>query len=336
MTAQPAQPDLSVYANIDPDDIYNAGGTSLTFFYTGTMYAKPYPTNHDDMLREDKAMFFDVFPDLEGVLPPSMIGDFLSFGRITDNSRLEAILRKANYEPDEVRRVGGSRGKALNFGDALLGRVGDYQGNLVMALWQSTTNEYFNDALENLEFLAPIRSQFGRRLNEMVVVGINESPRFWREFAPEQTIEPLTGSDVDTAQASDVETLKKKYKNSYEIAGGTYTVRDLGYMRGRVHSAVKTGPEYQQIMHVLCSDDLLKHPELQDYRPASCPRKDGDSWTPPQTKAQSWLDKTRELYTKEKDQGKEPSTGLLYPAWRAHSEIRKICLTFRDFLILDA
>ena len=331
----PTQPDLTVYAGIDPDDIYNAGGNSLTFFYTGNMYAMPYPTNHDDMLRENRELFFDVFPDLEGNLPLSLIPDFLSFGGMTNNPRLEAAIQQAGLDPDEVRRVRGSRGKALQFGDALLGRVGDYQGDLVMALWQPTENEWFEEALGDENFLAPIRRAF-RGLNDMIVVGMGEEPQFWRvlrgEPVEEPQQQPIDPATTDTSLAANDETVKKKYR----INGQDYTKAELGTMRGQLHSSPRMSDDWARASAVLCSDDLLQYPELRDYRPAICGPRSGEKWAPPpRTSAQKWLDKTRELYTKEKEQGKQPSTGLLYPAWRAHSESRRTRLTFRDFMLLD-
>ncbi len=331
----PTQPDLSVYSGIDPDDIYNAGGNSLTFFYTGRMYAMPYPTNHDDMLRENRQLFYDVFPDLEGVLPPSMIGDFLSFGRATNNPRLEAAIRQARMNPDEIRLVGGSRGKALKFGDALLGRVGDYQGDLVMALWQPTENEWFEEALGDPRFLGPIRAAF-RGLNDMVVVGMGEEPQFWRTLKGEPVEEPqpqpVNPATTDTALAAGDETVKKKYR----IGGQDYTLDELGTMRGQLHSSPRMSDDWARASSVLCSDDLWNYPELRSFRPAICGPRPGEEWAPrPRSSAEKWLDKTRELYTKEKVQGREPSTGLLYPAWRAHSESRRTRLTFRDFMLLD-
>jgi len=328
MTQQIQQPDLSVYAGIDPDTIYNAGGDSLTFFYTGTMYARPYPTNHDDMLREDSEMFYDVFPDLKRVLPPNMIGDFLSYGRSSNNPRLESMIQQAGLDPFEVRQTGGSRGKALKFGDALLGRVGELHGDVVMALWQDTSDEYFDDALSNNAFIAPIRQRFGN-LNEMIVVGKGEEPRFWKELAGEVTpVSPQTPqAGVDTQRINADKTQKKKY----DIAGGQYTREELGTMRGKLHSSPRMSDDWSQTSSVLCSDDLLKYPELSDYRPAFC----NGIGTKSRSSAEKWVDKTRELYTKEKASGNQPSTGLLYPAWRAHSESRKP-LTFRDFLVLDA
>jgi len=326
---QQVQPDLSVYAGIDPDTIYNAGGESLTFFYTGTMYVRPYPTNHDDMLREDSEMFYDVFPDLKRVLPQSLIGDFLSFGRSSNSPRLESILQQVGLNPFEVRQIGGSRGKALKFGDALLGRVGELHGDLVMALWQDTNDEYFEDALGSKEFIAPIQRQF-RNLSEMIVVGKGEQPQFWKDLTGDITTDfPQAPSQagVDTQKGVSDETLKKKY----DIAGGQYTQSDLVTMRGKLHSSPQMSPEWAAASNVLCSDDLLKYPELKDYRPAFC----NGIGTKSRNTSQKWLDKTRELYTNDKAMGKKPSTGLLYPAWRAHSESRKP-LTFRDFLITDA
>lgn len=326
---QQVQPNLSVYAGIDPDTIYNKGGDSLTFFYTGRMYTQPYPTNHDDMLRDNPEMFYDVFPDFKEVLPQNLIGQFLSFGRSSNNPRLESILQQVGLDPFEVRQTNGSRGKALKFGDALLGRVGELYGDLVMALWQDTNDEYFDDALGSNEFIAPIQRQF-RNLSEMIVVGKGEQPQFWKTLAEDITDSPPESSSqigIDTRKSVSDETQKKKY----DIAGGQYTKAELGTMRGQLHSLPRMSADWSKASSILCSDDLLKYPELKDYRPAFC----NGIGTKSLSNSEKWLDRTRSLYKNDKAMGKKPSTGLLYPAWRAHSESRKP-LTFRSFLLIDA
>lgn len=318
------QADLSVYAGMDPDDIYNSGGKSLTFFYTGTMYTQPYPINHDDMLRQDSEMFFDVFPDLQGLLPEHLIGSFLSFGRNTQNPQLESIVQQAGMDPMEVRRTGGSRGKAIKFGDALLGRVGEYRGDVVMALWQPIQNEYFQDAVSNPNFLAPIQKAFGN-LSELIVVGMGNQPQAWASLsnikASTHSASP-SQSGIDTKRTDET-------KKKFEIDGQQYSKADLDILRGKLHNAPQMSSDWLKAKTVLCSTDLLKYTELRPYRPAICDVQDA----PRLSRSQQWVNRSKELYLKQSQAGQQPSSAMLYPAWRAHSENHQ--LSFRDFLALN-
>lgn len=330
----PTGADISVYSDVDPDVLYESGGQSLTFFYTGKMIARPFPTNHEDMLNDPK-VFYEVFPDFEGVLPPRMIKLFLYY---EDERRrhpdLDSILTSAGMDPARVKATNGCRGKALKFGDALIGRVGIYQNDLILALWNKK-HENFDYALEDAAFVKPIASKWGRYLKEMIVVGEDNDPAYWSELGG--TVNDDTDADDsglgDTPKASaSGDTVKgsEDSKKKYTIKGREYSLDELGYMRGRMHSAPRMSGEWKSYFNVLCSDDMLKYPELQGYRPSAC-------YTGQKSPSSSerWLDSTRKLYDKEREEGKEPSTGLLYPAWRAHSESTGRSPTFREFLIMD-
>lgn len=315
---QQLQPDLSVYAKTDPDNIYiKDDGTSLTFIYTpqGNMYVRRYPETHEDMLN-DENIFREIFPYLEK-LPKGLIHDFLHFGS-WQSPRIESALREilgSKFEPqvvddwiDRFRKIKGSRGKALNFSRAVLGRAGNYQGDLLLSFWPSVGS--IQDALKDPKFIAPIQKAFGD-IDEMIVVGAG-TPKFWSE------IQGKTPTAIARQpRQSAVDTQRGETEKTYQIDGQEYTKADLGRFRGVLHSGAKMGGDWAQANKVLCSPDLLKYPELKAYRPAAC-----EPVAPP---VNNWLDKSRELYSK-------GQTGMLYPSWRAHSESFVAKRSFKEYL----
>ncbi len=311
------QPNLDVYTGVDPDTIYENGDRSLTFFYTGGMYVQPYPTNHDDMLRRDPKLFFDVFPALESHLPASQRVDFLTYNRTSRNPSFDNILIKAGFNPDQVAETRGSRGKAIKFGRALLGRIGELYGDLVLALWQSTTNKNFSAAKTDPEF-TKVFSQYYGNLDELIVVGFNEKPQPWTTNGSNNTKGPTQPASDDTRKRQSDPT-----PQVYSINGHQLTISQLNMLRGFLHSKPQESDEWKLSAAILCSDDLTKYPELNAYRPAFCQNQ-----TVPMSKAEKWLQQSKDLYQTQSAAGQKPSTNLLYPAWRGTSEQR---LSFKKF-----
>lgn len=106
--------DISAYRGFDPDKLYYDYPTgSTTFFFlpkSGTLYTEPYPTNHAEMLSENEDLFREVF----------------------------AKYLETNPFGSRVRREMSSRGKALAYGDAVLGRIALDGMTPLIAFWESS------------------------------------------------------------------------------------------------------------------------------------------------------------------------------------------------------
>lgn len=269
--------DISVYARIDPDDLYyEYPNGSTTFFFvskSGNLYVKPYPTNHQEMLTDDDDLFREVY------------AEFLKKTPMTGRVRTEMA----------------SRGKALRQGDAILGRIALDGMTPIIAFWNSRPIG-FPDVKANVgAFLNALYKKlpaFRKFQSKTVLVLPGEPPVTVATFTGAGASEPSPEREI--TQKAPVARKKRAVKAApaptFVIDGTSYILSDLQAMRAAVHTRGTTHP-------ALCHPDIDKYPELAGYKPASCGKGSG---TLRATHPQRWRQAGREagfpyLYTPEHD-----------------------------------
>jgi hypothetical protein len=232
--------DISAYRGFDPDKIYyDLPDGSTTFFFlpkSGTLYTKPYPITHEDMLKdeEDDDIFREVFAEYLKTTPY--------------NSR--------------VRRELASRGKALAYGDAILGRIGLDGMTPLIAFWESRTPVNTTTVGAFLNALYKKLPTFKKFQEQTVLLLPEQAPVTVAMFTGAKTAAPSPEREIAQRPVR-----KRKAKpvdaKTFVIDGRSYTLSDLQAMRAAVHTRGETHP-------TLCHPDIDRYPELAGYKPATC------------------------------------------------------------------
>lgn len=162
--------------------------------------------------------------------------------------------------PAQFRMTYGTRLQALAHG-ALLGRIGlKEDGTPIVALWDGDGNTHTNvvNLIHALQERLPRYRPYWSKA-KLYIPGTN--PLLVSDYTGEHY------AATPTAQALPHNT---RTERQYEINGVLYTVSDLQALRAAMHSRAHLRPGMPDPQSVLCHPDLLKYPEVKDYRPMSC------------------------------------------------------------------
>lgn len=252
-----AEGNISVYSGMDPDSLYyKYQDFSFTFFFlpSGKLYLKPYPTNHQEMLEDDDDLFEDVY------------SDYLS----------------KNPLNSKIRRELSSRGQALTYGKAILGRFSIDKMTPLIAFWESPN--YPLDKTSVGSFLSSWYKKFPNFKaydRQTVLLFPKQKPITVYEFTGSATT-PYVSKSI---QKSEPINPPEEIKRSFSIGGDEYSIDQIRAMRSELHTKGVTNP-------VLCHPDIDKYPELKGYKPATCGKEFGKFRA---THPQNWRQAGREL-----------------------------------------
>lgn len=213
---------LSIYNHVDPDVLAYHAQYTTTFFYipeTNDLLYDSDGQTHEDML----------YPDEEG--------DDLVFDAVFPQYANLTSGKKRQYR---------SRGQALKHSKAILGRLGLYRNDFIVALWNPITFPGVNQFKKKLFEVFP-------QLKQLTVIMIGE------EKKPE--IINQGNQKLETPQE------KPKNNKTYKIGDGEYTEVQLRDLRTAYHNKSMPIPE---IKKVLCHPDIDKYPELKGYKLPAC------------------------------------------------------------------
>ena len=295
--------DLSYLKGVDPDKLYKDHDEEypcITFFYNKDFHHTDFPDTHDD-LAILKTVFYDIFPQAVGTITSFQIEDLLNYKKKDNIPFLDAKLKSMAIDPSDWKNQLGTRGKCLKFGQALAGRIAVLNKELVIAFWQGKEHPKFENFLHDPRVAFEIFKRYGKVMGkEWAVVPMSEEPYL---FSP--TTKPTKVVEEPK------KITKLPLKPEYVINGIKIKAEDMVKLRGLIHSSPPESKMYQAALSILCHPDMHKHPELTGFIPNKCLPKSTK-------KIDSYLDAGRELYMTSK---KPADTSLLYPAYRATSEV---------------
>lgn len=217
--------DLKVYKGIDPDTLMHEASNKITFFFipdgNELLYDgdDPYIT-HQEMLQKDED------------------GDDFIF-----NAVYPQYAKLPDYKKEPYR----SRGEALKHSNAIIGRLGFYKGDMVVAVWNSlvsnpNASKFKSKMLETFPAL---------KKHEVILVSkIDDDPELLN--APK---------NAPQRQKQDVGIDHEKTVKKYVIGGQKYSHSDIHNFRASKHSGWLPGAQM-----VLCHPDMNKYPELSGFR----------------------------------------------------------------------
>lgn len=303
--------DVEQYAKVDPDKIYVNDDKSITFVYNKLLSKDFYPYTHDDLLI-DPDCFYDTFPNAVDIITKDKIEDFISYiMRTPIDSEMNANLRKMGILPMDFRTILSTREKALQFGKALLGRIGLFGGDIVIALWQQKSHPLFLKFLNDPRLLNLILRTYGAKYkpSEWLVKPYEEPIKYFSDYVDiPELLKKITTPEKGEERKQSI------FQKEYEIGGSQIPFDVLKDFRAKLHSAPQGSKEYMLSLSVLCHQDMEKYPELSGFIPTNkCDKKVSKDLNLPPTITPRQI-VGRELY------GKNKNTGLLYPAWKATSE----------------
>ena len=320
---------LSAFKNVDPDKIYThesgeGSSPALTFFYNTKLHTAPYPATHDDVFAVDedekgkkivpelsKEIFYDTFPNAKDIITSFNIENFLEYKPGSPvQVWLEKKIEQTGINPQKFKSIS-LRQKLIQFGESLIGRVGIYNGDLVIALWQGKEHPRFQSFVNDPSVAAKIMGHFGPRypMREWIIVPFKEEPTLYSSISSikKATPERKTGVEMPSPTAG----------KTYKVAGNEFTISQLASMRGATHSAAGSSNALGAALSILCHPDMLKYPELRGYIPSvKCKEKEPE--TKLNTKSDTWQQAAKDLYMKQS--GNKAQTGLLYSPWKSQSE----------------
>ena len=202
---------ISAYKNVDPDGLYyHFPDGSQTFFFIpkqDVLYMQPYPTNHQEMLSENKELFQMVY------------------SKFLQKNTLDGRLRNALT----------SRQQALIHGEAALGRIALDGMTPLIAFWKSETTPVTPKLVRNfLKALYKKLPAFKNFESSTVLLIPGQIPITVSDFTKSKSESP--------ARELTLKPLVKKSSKKFIINGGVYTLGDLQNMRADVHTRGYTDP----------------------------------------------------------------------------------------------
>ena len=296
--------DLSYLKKVDPDFLYDERKHDteypcITFFYNKSFHHVDCPEAHDD-LANNKTTFYDIFPKAKGIVTSFQIEDLLNYKTKENFPFLDAKLKEMGINPSDWKSTFGIRGKCLNFGDALAGRIAVLDKELVIAFWQGKEHPKFETFLHDPAVTSEIFKRYGKGMaKEWAIVPFKGEPYLFSPIA-----------DKSAPEEAPRKIAKLPLKPEYVINGIKVKSEDMVKLRGLIHSSPAESKMHQAALSILCHPDMQKHPELTGFIPNQCLPKSN-------IKVDPYLASGKELYMLSK---KPAPTSLLYPAWRSQSE----------------
>ncbi len=223
--------DLNLFKRIDPDKIYLPGSQTFTYVPNiDKVYIWPYPHAHYDML-EDKEIFQAVF------------GDYL----------------KAHPEAARHPNLLQTRGQALDHTNTVMGRIGIYGKEPVIAFWNKLNSMELKKVLNKIVEAHP---GFDKLFDSMVLKMPKTEPYMLLDFLNNKINREISTTGNHT-------TGQDLRQQRYQINGKWYSLGDIDAMRKAVHTMGARADK-----SIICHPDMKKYPALHGYIPAACDKPD--------------------------------------------------------------
>ena len=292
---------------LDPDTLYSKNIKGETFYYTikKNFYSGyEWQETHAEMLKADKNLFYEVFPDSEKCFTNNFERNYfldtpwLEFVEYDPNlgkdnectnsdstfTKIKKYLRKNKITEKKIAEFGAykyGRLKALMFGN-LLGRYGVYNDVPVISFW----NDFKNTEINMLESLF-VNEEF---LEQLKIIFSNYPSSEWKVAFKDRTSKPFNyfsnivyvPKKTKKIKTSDSEVVPDE---KIKILDKEFTINQLQNMRSNLHvrsSIVDPSIPIHtsQYFKYLCSIDAKKYPHIKGYKPVGCPSKTSVKYEP--------------------------------------------------------